>query len=264
MQTGPNKKDHRKKGKGSTDGPPGDQPVHAEQGSGKPSNEQSDSNGKPWSLPDRLGLFFDGVVAFVTVVGVVFLVLQWRQTERGLETAREANAQTVQAFRTDVRAWVLARSVSANLTDCSVSGEVVLVNSGRSPAIAVRSIALMSISKLGAMGPPPTGEPEAIAIPAGQPLPPSDPLRRTFNMGASTETTLTIEGRFTIPATHRFAYYEDCAALRTFRATVFAHGIANYADIFGTQHVTHYCFVSRPKAAGVLVFEPCESGNRVQ
>jgi hypothetical protein len=47
-----------------------------------------------WLNRDNIGLVFDGVVTVATVIGVWFLVLQWKQTEEALHEAREANRFT--------------------------------------------------------------------------------------------------------------------------------------------------------------------------
>jgi hypothetical protein len=49
---------------------------------------------EPWNRLDKLRLIFDGAVAVATVLGVIFLILQWRQTDAALTVAKEANDLT--------------------------------------------------------------------------------------------------------------------------------------------------------------------------
>lgn len=84
---------------GAEPGPTYHQEIPAERrdgdaNDGKQGNKDERPSVSEWSWPDYVGLVFDGLVAVATVVGVVFLVLQWKQTERALEEARQSTAES--------------------------------------------------------------------------------------------------------------------------------------------------------------------------
>jgi hypothetical protein len=99
---------------------------------------------------EKLRLIVECVVAVTAIVGTIFLVLQWRQTERALSTANMANALAARQFDLSQRPWLSAElrvidplKFDASNGNGSIGLEILLKNSGQSVALNARVIHYM-------------------------------------------------------------------------------------------------------------------------
>jgi len=97
MQPNDNKNNHYAEDKDTTERPTSDQPIDPTARKREADDKNGHADEQRWKWPDKLRLFFDGLIAVATVAGVVFLILQFRDTERALDEAKTANRLTQQA-----------------------------------------------------------------------------------------------------------------------------------------------------------------------
>jgi hypothetical protein len=154
-------------------------------------------------------------------------------SSRMLRVSETGLAHTQESLRLDQRAWVGIKDWGPPNFDFATFGEISLriSNSGRTPALDVRSRVYNQVSRSEV---PPPPEDYDTNIPPGAP-------RNTSLMLINPGQVIEISGR-ALGASSK-AGLED---LRQQRQFVFFRALILYKDIFGQEHTTTYCAVLQP------------------
>jgi hypothetical protein len=177
-------------------------------------------------VPDLLWIS-NIVIAATGVIGM-FLVVRGGKDTHNLSTAAQNTATALKATQevtsSDLRAWVDIHDATAKLEKDTLTVTVPIKNVGKSPALAVYANMALFLSDQNDPKPP-------------QPF--------EYDPQPWNERTLFPNGQTSIE--YYYIYRPHSSAVNKFKQfkggtrTIWVFAKANYQDIFGRPHWTHYC-----------------------
>jgi hypothetical protein len=216
---------------------------------------------------ERSTLRWSKAMVVVTTGTALFICFQWlemhdagKQTDRiivaderiakamedSVKKSGDALNASIEASRTDQRAWVGVKSINVGTLEAekNLVAEVALNNSGKSLANKVQGYATLAVSDSRTL--------------REFPEPPREPVESVAIYWPGMDLKIYASGTAKTPL-HRFAFtksgLENISAKRSF---LFVYGTYNYVDIFDRPHTTRFCARYSPDSK---LFEFCANYN---